>query len=175
MYNFFSVNDAEYPASQSWPMERSDPEAKCGNICVVFADGGRCGMSSCPMCVDLMYWLFGRQTSMPCCTDLIFVIGIVQCMYWSGSFSSKKWLVAPVSAMMQCELWWDDTEFKNWILFLFSLLLKNSVLPPRHLRDFCTSCDPPIRLSHDDYSLCPSALLVHVLLLWLRLVVTPCV
>ena len=65
MYSFFLSKSAVHPASHSCPIDRREPDAKFGKMCVVFPCCGKPCMSSSAMCVDRMRAEFGRRTSIP--------------------------------------------------------------------------------------------------------------
>jgi hypothetical protein len=89
-YNLFLVNSALHPASQSWPIDRRDPDANDGNRWTVRAVIGRCGMSSSPMCVARIVSLLGRRTVMPVLVGRVLMTGIAEWTYWFFVSCSKK-------------------------------------------------------------------------------------
>ena len=73
MYSLSLVNVAVHPLSHSCPMDTSDPDAKDGKMCTFFALGGKFGMSSWAVCVDVIVALLGRRTLIPCLVGRMFV------------------------------------------------------------------------------------------------------
>ena len=68
---------ALHPASHNCPMERREPEARCGKRCVCLALMGSCGMLRRPVWDEVMVALFGRRTEMPVEVGCMFEMGIV--------------------------------------------------------------------------------------------------
>jgi len=62
MYSLLLVKVAVQPSLQSWPIERSDPDASVGEICVIFAFALSPGMCSWPVWVARMVALLRRST-----------------------------------------------------------------------------------------------------------------
>ena len=101
MYSFCLSNVAVHPASQSWPIDNRDHDAKCGNMCACLACFGSCGMSRSAVCVAVIVALLGNITLMPVGVGMMFVIGIFVCTRFvfpvSSCLTSRKFPVAPVS------------------------------------------------------------------------------
>ena len=102
MYSFCLSNVAVNPASQSWPIDNRDRDAKCGNMCACLACFGSCGMSRSSVCVAVIVALLGNITLMPLGIGMMFVIGMFVCTRFVLPVSSylplRKVPVAPVSA-----------------------------------------------------------------------------
>ncbi len=79
MYTFVEVKKAKQPASQSCPMERREPDARCGNKCACTAAGGSCGRSNWQVCVDTILSPLGIVTVMPFFTVRMFLMGMSVC------------------------------------------------------------------------------------------------
>ena len=58
------------PVSQSCPIDNSEPDARCGKMCVLCADSGSIGMLRSASYDDCMVLLFGSSTLIPCFTFL---------------------------------------------------------------------------------------------------------
>ena len=74
-------NNAEHLESQSCPIDRRDPEARCGKMWAVRALFGSPGMSRIAVWVDFIVALFGSMTLMPFCVGIMAVKGTVVWMY----------------------------------------------------------------------------------------------
>ena len=68
---------ARQPASQSWPIDKRDPDARCGKMCTWRAASGRFGMSRRPVWVDRIVARLGRSTEIPLDVGLMLVRGTV--------------------------------------------------------------------------------------------------
>ena len=90
---------ARQPTSQSCPIERRDPEARCGKMWTWRAAKGRCGIANRPVCVDCIVARLGRRTEIPVGVGVTLVSGTFVWIRLVGS-CVKKWAVAPVSATM---------------------------------------------------------------------------
>ena len=77
MYSLYLSNNAVHPASHSCPMDKSEPDARYGNRCVLLAFSGGCGMSMSASCVACMVLLFGNTTFIPFFTAVIFFNGML--------------------------------------------------------------------------------------------------
>ena len=102
-------NSAVQPASQSWPMERSEPEVRSGNRWARRAASGRLGIWRRPVWVDVMVLPSGSWTW----------IGVVAgWMSEHGPSIMMKWPLQPLSAMA----WFvfvgggDLMRFCEWLL-----------------------------------------------------------
>ena len=70
-------NNAEQPESHSCPIERRDPEARCGKMCAFRAVSGRPGISSTAVCVDFIVALFESIMFILFCVGTMSVKGTV--------------------------------------------------------------------------------------------------
>ncbi len=59
MASLFLVNTAVHWASQSWPTERRDPEAKLWKTCACFDACGRLAIGKVAVFLECMNWPFG--------------------------------------------------------------------------------------------------------------------
>jgi len=75
MYSLLLVKVAVQPSSQSWSIERSNPDASVGKIWVIFAFALTPGMCSWPVWVACMVVLLGRSTVIPFDVGVTLVTG----------------------------------------------------------------------------------------------------
>jgi hypothetical protein len=99
---------AVHQASQSWPMERSDPEVKLGNKWAWRAARGRLGMLRRPVRVEVMVLPSGS------CTWISVMAGAI---LEQGPSIMMKWPLHPLSAMA----WWEGVGERD--LMRLELLL----------------------------------------------------
>lgn len=102
-----------HSASQSCPIDRSDPDARCGNMCTYRACLVRSGRSNSAVCVAFMVASLGMMTSAPVFVGLIFLIGST---VWTTL--SKKWSIAPVSATVGVVIGECDTIWFTLLYFI---------------------------------------------------------
>jgi hypothetical protein len=94
-----AVNKTEQPASQNWPMDSKEVEARSGTIWMWRAAGGSIGRSSSPSCVDVIVVPLG----------VVMVIGDEVGRLWRmGAEMVPKCAVQPVSAMAEWEEEWEQ-------------------------------------------------------------------
>ena len=79
-------------------MESKDPEVSSLKMCALVASSGKLGMYRLQVCNDFIVPLFGRSTCILVSVGLTFATGIALYMCWSTISSSKKFLVAAISA-----------------------------------------------------------------------------
>ena len=165
------MNVAVQSSSQSWPVERREPDARLGKMCVVFAFSLSPGMWSCPVWVARMVALLGKSTVMPLDVGFTSVIGTFVWMYLSvTAVASKQCVVAPVSATTGFIIGWAGT-----VRFIFCLL---TVCPMSQLCGLQACIEfvlPPNLFCNVAASLRSSHLLEQVLLLCCKFCVMPCV
>ena len=157
------VKVAVQPASHSWPTDKRLPEARDGKRWVDVAWSDSWGKFNLALCVELIVEWFGRSTWTPS------GLGWTSRRTGWGAVlvgAVKKWLVAPVSRIVEWQSWLHANS--DFILLDFML-----ALPRLHSVGTKLDWQPPLRSLKVASSLCPVALRRQVALVWRRLEVTP--
>ena len=159
MYSFLAMKRIEHPSSLSWPIDRSNPEARWGKRCVVVDSGGSVGVSMLHIWVDCIVALLGKNIEIGWHASVTSMTSMLVWGYWSADLCWKKLHVNAVSATTCCYCcccccilgcWLvlqADTLFNKKVFSLFLniifprsqcfFVVATSFLPPNFLFNVC--------------------------------------